>query len=215
MNWRSGCVYLVTRTLWANPHFNSLRSGRPRAKSQLDGGGGEKLSVSGMPDSAAPDSRSNSDPNPDAPLAIAGFQGTPDEIERQWFEQVYKGRGDSMKQLTWRAVVMGTVLGAVLSTTNIYIGLKAGWVFGVVITASILSFSLWQILLKLRLARTPMTILENNCMQSTASAAGYSTGTTLVSAFTAFVMINNTSIPLPEMLAWVFFTAVLGITPFP
>jgi len=49
-------------------------------------------------------------------------------------------------------------------------------------------------------------------MQSTASAAGYSTGTTLVSAFTAFVMINNTSIPLPEMLAWVFFTAVLGIT---
>jgi putative OPT family oligopeptide transporter len=66
--------------------------------------------------------------------------------------------------------------------------------------------------LKLGLARTPMTILENNCMQSTASAAGYSTGTTLISAFTAFIMINNTSLPLWEVLAWVFCTAVLGIT---
>ncbi len=107
---------------------------------------------------------------------------------------------------------MGLVLGAVLSTTNIYIGLKAGWLFGVVITASILSYSIWQVLLKLRIARTPMTILENNCMQSTASAAGYSTGTTLVSAFSAYVMINNVSLPLWEMVAWVFFTAVLGIT---
>jgi putative OPT family oligopeptide transporter len=154
----------------------------------------------------------NSNPIDDAPLPVAGFQGTPDEIERQWFEQVYTGRGDRMRQLTWRAVLMGIVLGGVLSTTNIYIGLKAGWSFGVVITASILSFSIWQLLLKLRIARTPMTILENNCMQSTASAAGYSTGTTLVSAFSAYVMLNNTSLPLWEMIAWVFFTAVLGIT---
>jgi len=40
-------------------------------------------------------------------LPLAGFKGTPAEIERQWFEQVYRGRGDSMKQLTWRAVLMG------------------------------------------------------------------------------------------------------------
>ncbi|MFO1512636.1 MAG: OPT/YSL family transporter [Verrucomicrobiota bacterium] len=167
-----------------------------------------------MPDSnsSAPRPAANSNSIEDAPLPIAGFQGTPAEIERQWFEQVYRGRGDRMPQLTWRAVIMGTLLGGVLSTTNIYIGLKAGWLFGVVITASILSFSIWQLLLKLRLARTPMTILENNCMQSTASAAGYSTGTTLVSAFSAYVMINNVSLPLWEMMAWVFFTAVLGIT---
>jgi uncharacterized oligopeptide transporter (OPT) family protein len=57
-----------------------------------------------------------------------------------------------------------------------------------------------------------MTILENNCMQSTASAAGYSTGSTLVSAFAAYIMINNQSLPIPLMLAWVFFLAVLGVT---
>ena len=33
-------------------------------------------------------------------LPIEPFQGTPEEIERQWYEKVYKGRGDSMAQLT-------------------------------------------------------------------------------------------------------------------
>jgi OPT oligopeptide transporter protein len=120
-----------------------------------------------------------------APLPVAGFKGTHEEIERQWYEEVYHGRGDSMAQLTWRAVLIGSCLGGVLSLTNLYIGLKAGWGFGVAITASILSYAIWTSLLKLGLARTPMTILENNCMQSTASSAGYSTGGTLVSAFAA------------------------------
>ena len=43
-------------------------------------------------------------PQNDFELPVEGFQGTPEEIERQWFEQVYTGRGDSMLQLTWRAV---------------------------------------------------------------------------------------------------------------
>ena len=38
-------------------------------------------------------------------LPVEGFRGTPEEIERQWYEQVYRGRGDSMLQLTWRAVL--------------------------------------------------------------------------------------------------------------
>jgi hypothetical protein len=51
-------------------------------------------------------------------LPIAGFQGTPEEIERQWFETVYRGRGDSMAQLTWRAVLMGLLLGALSSLAH-------------------------------------------------------------------------------------------------
>ena len=145
-------------------------------------------------------------------LPIEGFRGTPEEVERQWFEKVYKGRGDSMPQLTWRAVLMGSVLGGVLSLTNIYIGLKAGWGFGVAITACILSYAIWTGLLKIGIARTPMTILENNCMQSTASAAGYSTGGTLIAAFAAFIMLNGHPLPLPLTLGWVFFMAVLGVT---
>jgi putative OPT family oligopeptide transporter len=148
----------------------------------------------------------------DRPLPVAGLKGTPEKIERQWYEQVYRGRGDSMAQLTWRAVLIGSCLGGVLSLTNLYIGLKAGWGFGVAITACILSYAIWTSLFKVGLARTPMTILENNCMQSTASSAGYSTGGTLVSAFAAYIMINDRSMSVPLMLAWVFFIAVLGVT---
>jgi OPT family oligopeptide transporter len=150
-------------------------------------------------------------------LPIHGFQGTPDEIERQWYERVYRGRGDRMRQLTWRAVLMGSLLGGALSLTNLYIGLKAGWGFGVAITACILSYAIWAALHRVGIARTPMTVLENNCMQSTASAAGYSTGGTLISAFAAYLLINQDQVnpggmSLPIMLAWVFFLAVLGVT---
>jgi len=147
----------------------------------------------------------------DRPLPV-GLKGTPEEIERQWYEQVYRGRGDSMAQLTWRAVLIGSCLGGVLSLTNLYIGLKAGWGFGVAITACILSYALWTGLLKVGLVRTPMTILENNCMQSTASSAGYSTGGTLISAFAAYIIINREPLSVPLMMAWVFFIAVLGVT---
>ncbi|HEU5071045.1 MAG TPA: OPT family oligopeptide transporter [Verrucomicrobiae bacterium] len=145
-------------------------------------------------------------------LPIEGFQGTPEEIEQQWFEKVYRGRGDSMAQLTWRAVLMGSLLGGVLSLTNLYIGLKAGWGFGVAITACILSYAIWTTLVKIGIARTPMTVLENNCMQSTASSAGYSTGGTLISAFAAYILLNGHPLPLGITFAWVFFLAVLGVT---
>jgi uncharacterized oligopeptide transporter (OPT) family protein len=154
----------------------------------------------------------NHPPADDFELPIAGFTGTPEEIEQQWFDRVYRGRGDSMRQLSWRAVLMGSLLGSVLSLTNLYIGLKAGWSFGVAITACILSYTIWTTLYKIGLAKTPMSILENNCMQSTASAAGYSTGGTLISAFAAYMMLNGHGLSVPLMLGWVFFLAVLGVT---
>jgi len=163
---------------------------------------GENSKPAGAPDPSAVEFK----------LPVEGFTGTPEEIERQWFEQVYKGRGDSMPQLTWRAVLMGSVLGAVLSLTNLYIGLKSGWGMCVAITACILSYAIWSTFVKIGLAKTPMTILENNCMQSTASSAGMSTGGTLVSAFAAFIMLNGHAISIPLTLAWVFFLAILGVT---
>ncbi len=152
------------------------------------------------------------EPEDDFELPLAGFKGTPEEIERQWFEQVYKRRGANMPQLTWRAVLMGSMLGGILSLTNIYIGLKAGWSLGVAITACILSYAIWTGLHAAGIVKTKMGILENNCMQSTASSAGYSTGGTLISAFSAYIMINQHSLPLSLMLAWIFLLAVLGVT---
>ena len=170
------------------------------------------MSLDSTPPQPNPSAPAAENPAEDFVLPVEGFSGTPEEIERQWFEKIYRGRGDTMRQLTWRAVLMGSVLGSVLSLTNLYIGLKSGWGMGVAITACILSYAIWTTLVKIGLARTPMTILENNCMQSCASSAGYSTGGTLVSAFAAFIMLNGHALPLPLTLAWVFFLAILGVT---
>ena len=48
-------------------------------------------------------------------------------------------------------------------------------------------------------------------MQSTASAAGASTGTTLVSAFTAYLMISGHHLPMMLTMGLVFFLAMLGV----
>src|SRR5512132_3775850 len=123
-------------------------------------------------------------------LPIRGFRGTPEEIERQWYERVYTGRGDRMSQLTWRAVLMGSALGGVLSLTNLYIGLKAGWGFGVAITACILSYAIWTTLHRIGIARTPMTVLEYDGRQAPASPGGSHTGGPRRPASAAYVRMG-------------------------
>lgn len=137
---------------------------------------------------------------------------TPEQLEREWYENVY--RGDDMPQLTWRAIIMGSFLGAFLSLQNLYVGLKTGWGLGVAITSCILSFTIWKTFRKVfpKLFRTDMSILENNAMQSTASSAGYSTGGTIVSAIAAYLIVNGHHIGYGLLTAWVFFLAVLGVT---
>jgi OPT family oligopeptide transporter len=56
----------------------------------------------------------------------------------------------------------------------------------------------------------PMTILENNCMQSTASAAGYSTGGVMTSAICAYLLVTGKHMGWMSLTAWTFFLAVLG-----
>ena len=129
--------------------------------------------------------------------------------EEEWYARAY--RGDDVPQLTLRAVLMGTVLGFLLAFTNIYAGLKTGWALGVAITASILSYSIWNVFLLSGIARTPMTILENNCMQSTASAAGYSTGATMVSAIPALLMLTGEHLNVYLLILWTAVIAVLGV----
>jgi uncharacterized oligopeptide transporter (OPT) family protein len=148
----------------------------------------------------------------DLDLPIQGFKGTPDEIERQWFEKIYTGRGDRQKQLTLRAVLMGGVLGMFMSISNLYTTLKLSWAFGVAITACVLSYVIWNAMRALSGGRlSQMSILENNCMQSTASAAGYSTGATIGTAFGALLLIEGTHRPWYIVGPFALFTAALGV----
>lgn len=141
-------------------------------------------------------------------LGIDPTGKTPGQIEAEWFENHYRG---DIPQLTPRAVLIGAVLGALMSLSNLYIGLKTGWAVGIAITACIVSFSLGTILTKIGILGSNLSILENNCMQSTASAAGYSTGGAMVSAVAALVMIRGEHLPFWTLLPWTVFLAVLGV----
>ncbi|MBI3556765.1 MAG: OPT/YSL family transporter [Deltaproteobacteria bacterium] len=134
-----------------------------------------------------------------------------EDVELEWYKTVYQG--DTMPQLTLRALVMGSVLGGVMSLSNLYVGLKTGWALGVAITACILSFAIYKSLMGAfpKLFKTEMSILENNCMQSTASSAGYSTGGTMVSAISAYLIVTGHHIPWPVLAWWTFFLASLGV----
>ena len=135
----------------------------------------------------------------------------PAEIEREWRETVYRGAGDTMPQLTPRAILMGAFLGGALSLTNLYLALKIGWTSGVAITACILSFSIWRTLRAAGVVRSDFGILENNCMQSTATAAGYSVGGTMASAIAAMLMITGQQIDFWTLLGWNVCLAVIGV----
>jgi putative OPT family oligopeptide transporter len=135
---------------------------------------------------------------------------TPEQTDRIWFEQTYQGH--HQRQLTVRAVLMGGVLGALMSLSNLYTTLKLGWSFGVAITACVLSFVIWNAVRALSGGRlSPMSLLENNCMQSTASAAGYSTGSTVGTAFGALLLLTGVHQPWYYVMPVVLLTAALGV----
>lgn len=53
-----------------------------------------------------------------------------------------KGVPDEEQQLSIRALVIGILLGAVVSASNIYLGLKTGWTFGASLFGGILGFAI-------------------------------------------------------------------------
>jgi hypothetical protein len=53
-----------------------------------------------------------------------------------------KGVPDEEQQLSIRALVIGIMLGAVVSASNIYLGLKTGWTFGASLFGGILGFAI-------------------------------------------------------------------------
>lgn len=126
--------------------------------------------------------------------------------DRWWLENVYRG---NMAQLTFRSALTGMLVGAVLSLTNLYVGAKVGASFGVAITSVVLSFAMFRALSRFGLARD-MTLLENNCMQSIASVAGYMAGG-LISALPAFMAITGKIIPMWQAIIWMISVSLLGM----
>ena len=123
-----------------------------------------------------------------------------------WLKNVYRG---DMPQLTLRSALTGFLLGGILAATNLYIGGKTGITTGVGLTSVILAFAFYRILAQSGLAKD-FTILENNCTQSIATAAGYMTSP-LISALAAYMMVTGKIIPAWHILAWLVVVSILGV----
>lgn len=134
--------------------------------------------------------------------------------DREWLEKVY-AKGEA--QLTARAAITGMTLGGILSASNLYIGLKIGWSFGMSITSSVLAFAIFSAVSKVFPSMRPLSMLENNTSQTAASAAAYMSSAGLVSSIPALTMLRaDGTITIPELTglrltAWLLAISVLGV----
>lgn len=128
------------------------------------------------------------------------------EKDKWWFENVYRG---DMPQLTFRSGLTGFILGGVLSATALYIGARTGITIGVGLTSVILAFAIYRILSNTGVIRD-FTILENNCTQSIATAAGYMI-TPLISSMAAYMLVTGHIVPWWQLILWNVVISILGV----
>ena len=122
---------------------------------------------------------------------------TREQKDRWWLDNVFRG---DMAQLTVRSAVTGFLLGGVLAATALYIAGKTGITIGVGLTSVILAFAIYRIMNSIGFAED-FTILENNCTQSIATAAGYMV-TPMISNGAWLVMVSGRGNGARPMVKW-------------
>ena len=75
----------------------------------------------------------------------------------------------SPRELTFRGVLLGSLLGVVFAASSVYLGLKVGLTVSASIPVAVLSITLFRWFQR-GLGLKPATILENNVVQTTGSA---------------------------------------------
>ena len=119
-------------------------------------------------------------------------------------DRLYSAQPDEA-QFTWRAVLVGCLVGGVVSCTNIYIGLKIGWTFGASIISAVLGFAAF------RAMGSQLTVLETNITQTAGSAAGsMASAAGLVAAIPAMHLLGF-EISWGGLMLWSLAVAFLGV----
>lgn len=112
-------------------------------------------------------------------------------------------RATSVRELTLRAVLLGGVLTLMFTAANVYLGLKVGLTFATSIPAAVISMALLRFM-------SGATILENNIVQTIASAAG--TLAAIIFVLPGLVMVGYwQGFPLVETTAITMLGGVLGV----
>lgn len=109
-----------------------------------------------------------------------------DREEDDHKDVLYLPKADE-RQLTFRAIAAGCLLGGLISAMNIYFGLKTGWSIGGSLIAAILGYSAFAAIRP----KVPYTRLEANITQTTGSGAGtMASAAGLLSSIPALMLIR-------------------------
>ncbi|KAF9934535.1 hypothetical protein FBU30_001676 [Linnemannia zychae] len=116
-------------------------------------------------------------------------------------------------QFTWRAAIVGSLLGCVVAASNLYVGLKIGWTFGASLWGAIFGFIILKPLA--RLMGDSFGPRENaTCQAAATTAGGLSTG--FVTAIPAMYRMGlmGDSTPKDDILTlflWTISAAFFGM----
>src|SRR6187455_750839 len=80
----------------------------------------------------------------------------------------YIAAGTELREFSWRAVIMGTILGAIFGASSLYLVLKVGLTVSASIPVAVISLTIFRLIQKL--GGRGATILENNIVQTAGSA---------------------------------------------
>lgn len=109
----------------------------------------------------------------------------------------------SVRELTLRAILLGGLLTLMFTAANVYLGLKVGLTFATSIPAAVISMALLRYM-------AGATILENNIVQTIASAAG--TLAAIIFVLPGLVMVGYwQGFPLLETTAITMLGGILGV----
>ncbi len=134
---------------------------------------------------------------------------TPGAIsDDEWYRTVYR---PGERQFTVRAVLFGCLVGSVLSAANLYTGFTIGWTYGASITAAISAWVVFSAWSKVAPGGAHFTVLENNTMQTSASAAAAMAGAGMVNAVPALMILTHRELGFFEIAGWLTSVAFLGI----
>ena len=118
-------------------------------------------------------------------------------------------RGEGMRELTLRAIILGGAITLVFTAANVYLGLRVGLTFATSIPAAVISMALLR-------AFANGTILENNIVQTVASAAGTLAaiifvlpGLVMVGWWQGFPFVTTTAITMLGGILGVLFSVPL------
>ena len=113
-----------------------------------------------------------------------------------------------MKEFTWSAVLLGTLLGLVFAASSLYLVLKVGMTVSASIPVAVLAITLFRAFSKLFGIRQA-TILENNIVQTSGSAGesiAFGVGVTMPA-----LLLLGYSMDLPRIMVVSILGGILGI----